>query len=343
MHPGPLSVLGNDYAESLLHEMNLKKTRLPAGATVAHLAYYLAEHLGCDPIIFVGQDLGFSDGLCYSPGTSYEDVWRPEVSEFCTMENKQWEQIVRDRQILRQIPDYQGRPMYTEERLFTYLQQFERDFGRTTTQIIDATEGGAQKRGAINMPLLTAINQYCQEEISTTDAEKQWGRKSLISGLTSSPDSDLTDSEKITHCINSLLNREHEAKQIQQIALETLPLLEEVRDQLEDQQRVNKLIAKIDVLRNRMDRFGRCYDLITQLTQFTELQRFEQDRKLQASGAVGSDRQRRQVQRDITNVKSVADAAGAFVQMMRQVIEQLTLEYGLSKEQLIALQQRQAA
>ena len=40
----------------------------PAGATVAHLAYYLAEFLGCDPIIFIGQDLGFGDGLCYAPG-----------------------------------------------------------------------------------------------------------------------------------------------------------------------------------------------------------------------------------------------------------------------------------
>ena len=124
------------------------RRRLPAGATVAHLAYYLAEHLGCDPIIFVGQDLGFSDGLCYAPGTSYEDVWRPELSRFCTVEMKQWEQIVRERFILRQIPDYQGRPMYTEERLFTLppavrarLPAIER------ATIIDATEGGAAKRG----------------------------------------------------------------------------------------------------------------------------------------------------------------------------------------------------
>ena len=59
--------------------MSLHKAGLPSGSTVAHLAYYLAEHLGCDPIAFVGQDLGFSDGLYYTPGTSYEDVWRPGV------------------------------------------------------------------------------------------------------------------------------------------------------------------------------------------------------------------------------------------------------------------------
>ena len=80
LNPGPVSLLGNEHAESLLRELKLNKPPLPAGATVAHLAYYLAEFLGCDPIIFVGQDLGFSDGLCYAPGTSYEDVWRPELS-----------------------------------------------------------------------------------------------------------------------------------------------------------------------------------------------------------------------------------------------------------------------
>ena len=47
--------------------------------------------------------------------------------------------------------------MYTEERMFTYLQQFERDFARTDRQVIDATEGGAAKRGSTPMPFAAAI------------------------------------------------------------------------------------------------------------------------------------------------------------------------------------------
>jgi hypothetical protein len=168
MNPGPLSLLGNDFAEQLLAELKLNKARLPAGATVAHLAYYLAEHLGCDPIIFIGQDLGFSDGLCYAPGTSYEDVWRPELSRFCTVEMKQWEQIVRDRNILRRVQDVHGRPTYTEERLFAYLQQFERDFAKSSARIIDATEGGVLKRGAEVMPFAAAIERFCAKSIDTT-------------------------------------------------------------------------------------------------------------------------------------------------------------------------------
>ena len=145
LNPGPLSLLGNDFAENLLSEMKLNKTKLPSGATVAHLAYYLAEHLGCDPIIFVGQDLGFSDGLCYTPGTSYEDVWRPELGRFCTVEMKQWEQIVRDRHILRKSPTTRaGRCTPRSGCSPTSSTSSGTSPGRART-IIDATEGGVLK------------------------------------------------------------------------------------------------------------------------------------------------------------------------------------------------------
>ena len=42
-------MVGNDYAESLLREIKPNKQKLQAGSTVAHLAFYTAELLGCDP------------------------------------------------------------------------------------------------------------------------------------------------------------------------------------------------------------------------------------------------------------------------------------------------------
>jgi len=52
-----------DFAEDLLRETAPMRGSLRAGSTVAHLSFYLAEYLGCDPIILIGQDLSFSDGL----------------------------------------------------------------------------------------------------------------------------------------------------------------------------------------------------------------------------------------------------------------------------------------
>jgi hypothetical protein len=306
LHPGPLSILGNDMAENLLLEMKLRKTGLQSGSTVAHLAYYLAEHLGCNPIIFVGQDLGFTDGLYYAPGTSYEDVWRPELGRFSTIEMKQWEQIVRERPIMRRIPDQQGRPMYTEERLFSYLQQFERDFCLTPTKIIDASEGGAAKRGTIVMTLAETIREFCQEPLPVIESDypgMDWGRTE--------------------ECVASLEKRKTEALEIERISRETLPLLEEVRDCIEDQARVNRVIARIDLLRTQMNLYGRTYDLVVQLTQKTELKRFQADRKITAAKLSGNDRQRQQVERDIENVRGMAEGAGEFVVLMDEVIVRL--------------------
>ncbi|MCC6422226.1 MAG: motility associated factor glycosyltransferase family protein [Phycisphaerales bacterium] len=305
MMPGPITLLGSDYCERLLCEHQLNRPRLNAGATVAHLGYYLAEHLQCDPIVFVGQDLGFSDGLCYTPGTSYEEVWRPELSRFYTLEMKQWEQIVRDRPILRRIPDQQGRPMYTEERLFTYLQQFERDFATTRATIIDASEGGAQKRGAKVMKLADVIEQYCTKPVNRLEDHP---------GL---------DWSTLGRCIVSIEKRRSEAGQIGEIAQNTLPLLEEIRDHLDDQQRVNRTIARIDLLRARMNELGQCYELISQLMQNTELDRFQQDRKIEAEKVEGIERQRRQVQRDVDNVRGVIEASGGFVKLMDDVLTRL--------------------
>ena len=304
LSPGPLTLTGNAHAESLLRELHLDKPTLPAGSTVAHLAYYLAEHLGCDPILFVGQDLGFGDGLYYAPGTSYEDVWRPELGRFCTVEMKQWEQIVRERPILRTVPDHQGRPMYTEERLFTYLQQFERDFLRTPTTIIDATEGGAAKRGAVTMTLAEAIEKHCTRPLPPRPA------------LTAPVD-------RPGECLASLAARRAEAVEIAAICGRTLPLLEQLRDHVDDQPRVNRLIGDIDRLRADMNHHCRTYDLVTQLTQRTEVERYRADRQIRAKRTTGVDLQRLQVGRDIENVRGVRQAADDFVALLDEVIEPL--------------------
>jgi hypothetical protein len=308
LNPGPLTIIGNDMAESLLREMHMAKAGLPSGSTVAHLAYYLAEHLGCDPIIFVGQDLGFSDGLYYAPGTSYEDVWRPELGRFCTVEMKQWEQIVRERPIMRKIPDQQGRPMYTEERLFAYLQQFERDFLRSDRTIIDATEGGAAKRGTTVMTLAEAMEKHCLNPLPPVGSDHsgvQWDRN--------------------TDCVAALEARKAEAKEIARISRATLPVLQEICDHIDDQPRVNRLIARVDVLRAEMNAYGRTYDLVTQLTQATEMRRFEADRKIAAAKLSGAERQRQQVKRDIENVRGVETAANEFQALMDEVIRSLPL------------------
>lgn len=307
LNPGPLSLLGNSFIEQLLREMKLHRPGLASGATVAHLAYYLAEYLGCDPIIFVGQDLGFSDGLAYTPGTSYDDLWKPELSRYNTVEMMQWQRIVRDKAILRKVPDYRGGTTYTEERLYTYLQQFERDFAQSQRTIIDSTEGGVAKRGTVVMSLQEALQRYCQQPLTRcipSHPGLQWDRMSEV--------------------IQSLQNRRKEAEQIISIGQQTLPILNQIRESLDDQNRVNQLIAKVDQLRLRINELAMTYDLITQLTQQSELERYAADRRIESAKLDGTEKQRRQIERDIINVRHMIRAGETFVTLMDQCIDQTT-------------------
>jgi hypothetical protein len=121
----------------------------------------------------------------------------------------------------------------------------------------------------------------------------------------------------------SLENRKTEAAAIESITKKTLPLLEQLRDHIDDQARVNRLIAEIDVLRNQINEHGRTYALVMQMTQATELQRFQADRKISAKRLRGVELQRQQVNRDIDNVRGVMHAAQDFQKLMDEVIEQL--------------------
>jgi hypothetical protein len=127
----------------------------------------------------------------------------------------------------------------------------------------------------------------------------------------------------VTGCLR---RRADEAAEIEDICRQTLPLLEEIRDHVADQPRVNRCISAVDALRARMNGLGATYDLVTQLTQSTELQRFKADRQIGAAQALdGNERQRRQVVRDIDNVRAIADAARDFQHLMRQTVEALEL------------------
>ena len=304
LHPGPLSLLGNDYIDRLLGDAAPKRDRLPAGATVAHLAYYLAEHLGCDPIIFVGQDLGFSDGLAYTPGTSYDDLWAPELGRYNSVEMMQWQRIVRDRAILRRVPDYRGRQTYTEERLYSYLQQFERDFAATDRTIIDATEGGVAKAGARPMTLADALAEFCPSPIDKVR-----------------PQHDGLDWTALDAAEAALLRRRDEAASIQRISDDMLPLLNRLSDSLGDAEATSRLMADIDALRVEINDYATTYELVTQLGQRGELDRYAADRRIAAAAHLsGIEKQRRQLRRDTGNVAHVAKSAGNFVTLMDECV-----------------------
>jgi hypothetical protein len=132
--------------------------------------------------------------------------------------------------------------------------------------------------------------------------------------------------DRVGDCLELLEKRRAEADQIERISRQTLPLLEEIRDHVGQHARVNRAIGEIDGLRAKMNELGPTYDMVTELTQSSQLKRYEADRKISASRVDGTEKQRRQVMRDVENVRGVAEAALEFQTLMTDVIEHVSRE-----------------
>lgn len=59
-----------------LRQAGHDRGHLRAWGSVLTTAFDLALTMGCEPVVFAGADLAFTDGRPYARGTTYEEVWR---------------------------------------------------------------------------------------------------------------------------------------------------------------------------------------------------------------------------------------------------------------------------
>lgn len=293
-------VLHHEIYDALLQGAGPQHGGLRAGSTVAHLSYYLAVHLGCDPIILVGQDLAYSEGLYYLPGTPIERTWQVEAGRFNTMEMRQLERLARFRPILRRIRDIHGRATYTDDLLFSYLEQFEAEFARTSARVIQASEGGAPLRGARIMSLRAAADEFCQRALPADLLELPIGGAGAVS----------------QSAVGAMQQRRDELEQVRRIAVEMLARLDELPPLLVRPAEFNRRIARIDELRLQMQRRDRIYRLVTGVAQQAELRRHSLDKRIAAAEDDEIETARRRIERDREYVQAFLDGceflAGAF-------------------------------
>jgi hypothetical protein len=302
---GRIHLLHSEFLEDLLREAAPTRGRLRAGSTVAHLAFYLAEHLGCDPILLVGQDLAFSDGLYYPPGMPIELIWRPELSRFVTVEMRQWERIVRSRAMLRLVKDIHDRDVYTDDQMFTYAEQFQSDFLATSTRVIHASEGGMRLQGTEVMTLREAAERFCTRK--------------LPPDLFAAEPYQLSADLKPRMC-RELERRLEEVREIRQIAVGTRDLLEQLGTLTDRPAEFNRLVARVDELRARMQRNDRTYNLVSQVSQLAELRRLHADRAIDDEARETPETARRRLRRDREYVTAFIEGCDFLLQMLPEAM-----------------------
>lgn len=293
--PGPIRVTASDFCDLLLGDLKRPIPRIPSGATVAHLSYYLARHLGCDPVIFIGQDLGFSDGLYYAPGTAVHQVWSAELNPFMTLENMEWTRVVRMKGHLRRSEDVHGRPMFIDEQMATYLKQFERDFAQAQAEglkVIDATEGGSRKAHSEVMTLREALNLFATRPVPPLP----------LPPLGLEPD-------RLRQVRQKLQRHQRQVADLRRTSQQTVTVLEKMRQHQRDPSMMEKLFAQLRPHQDRVSgELSEAFALVEAINTMGAFKRHRADRTIEHQTTDPLERQRLQLERDLENLSWLIQA-----------------------------------
>lgn len=310
-YPGPVRVCPNSLNDKLLGDLARPTPKIKPGTTVAHLSFYLAELLGCDPIIFIGQDLGFSDGLYYAPGTAVHKVWEPELGPFNTIETMEWTRVVRMRGNLRRAEDVHGRPIFTDEQMSTYLGQFERDFAEAEQAgltVIDATEGGMPKQHTQVSTLRAALDQYADRPVPELPRVEQ--------GL---------DQTRLNQLRGLLDSRLDGIKTLKRVTLETAKLLRRLREHQHDRKKSAKLFDQVQKNTAKVKgELKEAFELVSSVNTVGTFRRERADRGIHhADHADDYERQLAQIERDLDNMDFIDQACDEALTIFNEARQRL--------------------
>lgn len=178
---GPRVLMLVNPANYWLEEvMDCEIGRIEMGPSIANTAFDFCLQLGADPIIFVGQDLAYTDrrrhaSFTHDPdadGYEYEvpEQWLSASKASDTVEikagsEKQANYWRRSRVIW--VPANDGGQVATDDKLLTFLHWFEERIRsqKGSRIFINATEGGARIEGTLVLSLQEALNRYCPDDI----------------------------------------------------------------------------------------------------------------------------------------------------------------------------------
>lgn len=140
------------YIKELFKEFDKEVGVINLGGSVACVAFNIAIKLGADPIIFIGQDLAYTNNKTHAEGTKYARKSDSIKTKYFEVEN------------------IYGDKVLTGYDLYTFLRWFENEILNDTSNrlYIDATEGGAKIEGTEIMTFQDAINKYCYKDIEVT-------------------------------------------------------------------------------------------------------------------------------------------------------------------------------
>lgn len=155
VYPGPRIIVYRDFDH--FRWLGIERGILPIQLSAGNMAFKVAEALGCDPIILIGQDLAYGrDGRTHASGTLYGDR----------------QQVAAPGDLL-EVMGNDGQSILTNRTWYSFLKGYEVDLAGYKGRCINSTEGGAYIVGTEVRPFAEAIEEFIREEFYPLEVIRQ--------------------------------------------------------------------------------------------------------------------------------------------------------------------------
>ena len=152
------------YFSKWIAQKNGSKGNLGKSLSVAHTGLLLAKHLGCSPVILIGQDLAFYKNRMHCSGAYYQNDFIELTRREITLNYLEKEKLKKYSSSLKETLDIFGQKINTTIALEAYKNLFENEISKFP-DVINATEGGLPIDGAKAITLKETLVDHCESKI----------------------------------------------------------------------------------------------------------------------------------------------------------------------------------
>jgi hypothetical protein len=149
------------YFSKWIAQNNGSKGNLGKSLSVAHTGLLLAKHLGCSPVVLLGQDLAFFKNRMHCSGAYYQNDFLELARRDITLNLLEKEKYKKYSSSLKETLDIFGQKINTTIALESYKHLFENELAKLS-DIINATEGGLPIDGAKAITLKETLVNHCE-------------------------------------------------------------------------------------------------------------------------------------------------------------------------------------
>ncbi len=208
------------------------------GGSVANTMLSCAKFMGCNPVIFIGQDLAYTDKKVHAVNSTI--TGHVNDVEKGTLE----------------VEDINGNTVQTSKVFLSFLRWFEMFIeSNSDIKYIDATEGGAKIKGTEITTLKECIQDYCVEDLNIEERVKE-----LFEG-------EPADSKVVDECIGKLKEIKRDLEKVRRNCDRGIGLCQKMIDHYEKGTdiKIGKLLNTLEKVDKSILRYKYCNHSVTSL------------------------------------------------------------------------------